>query len=77
MVGLRGVPLPVFPVSVASKGLSDCVSGLESAVTGGIVNVDFKGVSGIALGATREAAARHAVGGSEGRRLRGIVRGGL
>jgi len=37
-------PPPVFFLSVADKGLSCCVSGLESTDAGGFVSVDSKGV---------------------------------
>ena len=37
------VPTPMFFVSVASKGLNVCVSGLESTLAGTSISVDFKG----------------------------------
>src|SRR5216684_2141051 len=39
---VRGHPSWFF-VSVASKGLSDCVSGLESTLAGCLISVDSKG----------------------------------
>src|SRR6266446_3245264 len=41
---ITGPPSPWFSVSVASKGLSVAVSGLESTVAGGCVSVDSKRV---------------------------------
>ncbi len=35
-------PLPLFFISVASKGLSSCVSGLESTLAGISISVDSK-----------------------------------
>src|SRR2546427_5043863 len=38
-------PLPLFFVSVASKGFRVCVSGLESTLAGAFVSVDSKGLA--------------------------------
>jgi hypothetical protein len=46
---------PVFFLSVASKGFSDCVTRLESTVADGLVDVDSKEL-------VRAILARHAVG---------------
>ena len=40
---MNTLALPQFFVSVASKGLKFCVSGLESTFTGGPASVDSKG----------------------------------
>ncbi len=42
-VGSATAPPPVFFISVASKGLRDCVSGLESTLAGTSISVDSKG----------------------------------
>jgi hypothetical protein len=39
-------PSPLFFVSVADKGLSDAISGLESTLAGRCISGDSRGVTG-------------------------------